>query len=99
MPTPGCRGALEALIREAMRGDPQSPLLWTTRSLDHLAGELTAQGHPCSPGGLRLAMRRAGYTLQSNSRAQEGRQHPERDGPVPAHRRAGQRVPGRGGSR
>ena len=76
---PGLPGALEALIREAMRGDPQSPLLWTTRSLGRLAGELTAQGHPCSPGGLRLAMRRAGYTLQSNSRAQEGRQHPERD--------------------
>ena len=56
-----------------------SPLLWTTRSLGRLSRELTALGHPCSPAGLRLVMRPAGYTLQSNARAQEGRQHPERD--------------------
>jgi Rhodopirellula transposase DDE domain len=76
---PGLAGALEALIRDAMRGDPESELLWTTKSVRKLAGELTAQGHPCSPAGCWLALRRAGYTLQSNSRAQEGRRHPERD--------------------
>ena len=70
---PGLLPALESLIRDAIRGDPMTPLLWTTRSLGHLSGELTAAGHPCSPGGLRLVMRRAGYTLQSNARAQEGR--------------------------
>ena len=57
---PGLLPALESLIRDAIRGDPMTPLLWTTRSLGHLAGELTAAGHPCSPGGLRLVMRRAG---------------------------------------
>jgi hypothetical protein len=76
---PGLGQALEALVRDAMRGDPVSLLAWTTKSLARLAGELTAGGHPCSPAGLRLAMRRAGYTMQSNSRAAEGRQHPERD--------------------
>ncbi len=76
---PGLAGALEALIRGASRGDPESPLTWTTRSVRRLAGELTAAGHPCSPAGCWLALRRAGYTLQSNSRAAEGRQHPERD--------------------
>jgi Rhodopirellula transposase DDE domain len=76
---PGLPAALDALIRDAIRGDPMSPLLWTTRSLGRLSRELTALGHPCSPAGLRLVMRRAGYTLQSNARAQEGRQHPERD--------------------
>ena len=44
-----------------------------------LAGELTAAGHRCSPAGCWLALRRAGYTLQSNAKAAEGRQHPERD--------------------
>jgi hypothetical protein len=76
---PGLAGALEALIRDSSRGDPESPLVWTTRSVKRLAGELTAQGHRCSPAGCWLALRRAGYTLQSNSRAAEGRQHPERD--------------------
>jgi len=76
---PGLAGALEALIKDAMRGDPESPLVWTTRSAEHLAGQLTAQGHRCSDSTVLRVMERAGYTQQSNSRAQEGRRHPERD--------------------
>jgi Rhodopirellula transposase DDE domain len=76
---PGLLPALEALVREAMRGDPESPLTWTTRSVKRLAGELTAAGHPCSPVTAWRTLRRAGWTLQSNSKAAEGRQHPERD--------------------
>ena len=76
---PGLSGALEALIRDAMRGDPESPLVWTTRSAEHLAGQLTAQGHRCSDSTVLRMLKRAGYTQQSNSRAQEGRRHPERD--------------------
>jgi hypothetical protein len=76
---PGLVTALEALIRDASRGDPESPLTWTTRSARHLAGELTAAGHRCSDSTVLRLMGRLGYTQQSNSRAQEGRQHPERD--------------------
>jgi len=77
---PGLVTALEELIRGASRGDPGSPLVWTTRSARHLAGELTAQGHPCSGSTVLRLLGKLGYTQQSNSRAQEGRQHPERDG-------------------
>src|SRR5271165_71431 len=76
---PGLVPALEALIRDAMRGDPESPLIWTTRSVQHLADELAAAGHRCSPATAWRTLRRAGYTMQSNSKAAEGRQHPERD--------------------
>src|ERR1700722_9387848 len=76
---PGLLPALEALVRDSMRGDPESPLTWTTRSVKRLAGGLTAAGHPCSPVTAWRTLRRAGYTLQSNSKAAEGRQHPERD--------------------
>jgi hypothetical protein len=76
---PGLLTALEALVRDAMRGDPQSPLVWTTRSAEHLAGQLTALGHRCSDSTVLRVMKHAGYTQQSNSRAQEGRRHPERD--------------------
>jgi Rhodopirellula transposase DDE domain len=76
---PGLLPALEALVADSMRGDPVSPLTWTTRSVKRLAGELTAAGHPCSPVTAWRTLRRAGYTLQSVSRAAEGRQHPERD--------------------
>ena len=76
---PGLAGVLESLVRDAMRGDPESPLTWTTRSAERLAGELTAAGHPCSDSTVWRTLRRMGYTQQSNSRAQEGRQHPDRD--------------------
>jgi hypothetical protein len=76
---PGLLPALESLVRDSMRGDPQSPLLWTTRSVKRLAGELAAAGHPCAPATVWRTLRAAGYTLQSVSRAAEGRQHPERD--------------------
>ena len=77
---PGLVTALEELIRDASRGDPESALTWTTRSAAHLAGELTAAGHPCSDSTVLRMMGRLGYTQQPDSRAQEGRQHPERDG-------------------
>ena len=77
---PGLAAELEKLIRDAMRGDPESPLVWTTRSAERLAGELTAAGHPCSDSTAWRMLKRMGFTQQSNSRAQEGRRHPERDG-------------------
>ena len=76
---PGLAEALESLVRDAMRGDPESPLTWTTRSAERLAAELTAAGHPCSDSTVLRMLKRAGYTQQSNSRAQEGRRHPDRD--------------------
>jgi len=76
---PGLAEALEGLIAGASRGDPESALTWTTRSAAHLAGELTAAGHPCSDATVLRMLKQMGYTQQSNSRAQEGRQHPERD--------------------
>lgn len=96
---PGLVPALEALIKDAMRGDPQSPLVWTTRSAEHLARELTAQGHRCSDSTVLRMLARAGFTQQSNARAQEGRRHPERDAQfryiaaqVKEHQDAGQPV-------
>jgi hypothetical protein len=76
---PGLLPALESLVRDSMRGDPQSPLTWTTRSVRNLAGELSAAGRPCAPSTVWRTLKAAGYTLQSVSRAAEGRQHPERD--------------------
>jgi hypothetical protein len=45
---PGLLNALLGLVEPDERGDPQSPLRWTTKSLRHLAEELTRQGHPVS---------------------------------------------------
>jgi Rhodopirellula transposase DDE domain len=96
---PGLPAALLALVRDSTRGDPQSPLEWTTRSMKHLAGELAGAGHPCSPQTCWRMLKAAGYTMQSNSKAAEGRQHPDRDAQfryiaaqAKEHRDAGQPV-------
>ena len=93
---PGLAEALESLVRDAIAGDPESPLTWTTRSAERLAGDLTAAGHPCSDSTAWRMLKRLGYTQQSNSRAQEGRRHPVRDGQFRriAARARGTRRPG-----
>jgi hypothetical protein len=76
---PGLVPALLALVEDSTRGDPCSPLAWTTRSLRHLAGELRGQGHPVSPQKVAQLLRGEGFSLQANAKTIEGRQHPDRD--------------------
>jgi hypothetical protein len=71
--------ALMALVEPDERGDPESPLRWTTKSLRHLADELTRQGHPVSAPTVGRLLRHAGFSLQANAKTLEGAQHPDRD--------------------
>jgi Rhodopirellula transposase DDE domain len=71
--------ALDALVDPVSRGDPQSPLRWTTKSTATLAAELTAVGHPVSARTVAKLLKQAGYSLQANSKTLEGAQHPDRD--------------------
>jgi transposase len=71
--------ALLALVEPDERGDPQSPLRWTTKSLRHLAGELTRQGHRVSAPTVGRLLRREEFSLQANVKTLEGAQHPDRD--------------------
>jgi hypothetical protein len=91
--------ALLALVEDGARGDPQSPLSWTTKSLRHLAGELTAQGHRCSRDTVARLLHQQGFSLQANAKTIEGKQHPDRDaqfryisGQAKAHMAAGEPV-------
>jgi hypothetical protein len=76
---PGLVPALLALVEESTRGDPESPLLWTTKSVKHLSGELTARGHRCSPQTVWRLLREQGFSTQANAKVAEGRRHPDRD--------------------
>src|SRR5438046_315087 len=76
---PGLVPALLALVEPDERGDPESPLRWTTKSLRHLAGELARQGHPVSAPTVGNLLRRNGFSLQGNAKVLEGEQHPDRD--------------------
>ena len=77
---PGLVPALLALVEDSTRGDPESPLMWTTKSAKHLADELTGQGHRCSPQTAWRLLREQGFSLQANAKVIEGKQaHPDRD--------------------
>jgi Rhodopirellula transposase DDE domain len=76
---PGLVPALLALVEDSTRGDPESPLTWTTKSAKHLSDELTAQGHACSPQTAWRLLGEQGFSAQSNAKVAEGRRHPDRD--------------------
>jgi len=76
---PGLKGALESLIEPGTRGDPESPLRWTTKSTRKLASELTAMGHAISHTVVGKLLHSSGYSLQSTRKTLEGAQHPDRD--------------------
>ncbi|WP_157255256.1 ISAzo13 family transposase, partial [Nonomuraea typhae] len=96
---PELRSALLALVEPDERGDPTSPLRWTTKSTRKLAGELTRQGHRVSADTIADILRGEGFGLQANAKTLEGAQHPDRDAQfcylneqVREHRDAGQPV-------
>lgn len=76
---PGLRPALTKLVDPATRGDPESPLVWTTKSTKNLADALTASGHPVSDRTVARMLRAQGFSLQANAKVTEGRQHADRD--------------------
>jgi Rhodopirellula transposase DDE domain len=76
---PGLVPALRALVEESTRGDPCSPLLWTTLSVRDIAAGLGRRGHRCSKNTVARLLAAEGFSLQGNSRTIEGRRHPDRD--------------------
>jgi Rhodopirellula transposase DDE domain len=76
---PGLAAALKALVDPATRGDPMSPLVWTTKSTRNLAGALTAMGHSVSDRTVARMLAGMGFSLQGNAKVIEGRQHEDRD--------------------
>jgi transposase len=91
--------ALLELVEDSTRGDPGSPLTWTTKSLAGLAGELAGRGHRCSVQTVWRLLREQGFSLQANAKTIEGSRHPDRDaqfryiaGQAKEHMAAGQPV-------
>ena len=76
---PGLLEALEALLDPVSRGDPMSPLRWSCKSTRRLADELQAQGFVVSSTTVGRVLKSQGYSLQSNRKTLEGKQHPDRN--------------------
>jgi Rhodopirellula transposase DDE domain len=71
--------ALEAMIEDQTRGDPESPLRWICKSTRTIAKALGRQHHPVSHTKVSHLLHGLGYSLQSNRKTEEGRDHPDRD--------------------
>jgi len=76
---PELRGDLDRLIEPTTRGDPQSPLRWTCKSVRQLAGALQEQGHTVSYQTVAELLHEMGYSLQANQKTIEGSHHPDRN--------------------
>lgn len=71
--------ALEALVDPVTRGDPESPLRWTSKSTRKLAEELRRQGYRVSPQKVGQLLHASGYSLQATQKTLEGASHPDRN--------------------
>jgi Rhodopirellula transposase DDE domain len=70
---------LERLVDPMTRGDPESPLCWTCKSVRKLAEELRRQGHQVSHALVAELLHQQKYSLQANSKTREGTSHPDRN--------------------
>lgn len=70
---------LERLVEPTSRGDPETHLRWTSKSTRNLARELSRAGHRVSAYVVRCLLHELGYSLQSNRKTREGRNHPDRN--------------------
>jgi hypothetical protein len=76
---PGVLPDLERLVEPTTRGDPESPLRWTCKSLRKLAAELGRAGHQVSHQWVAETLAQLGYSLQANRKTHEGGEQPDRD--------------------
>ena len=70
---------LRELVEPATRGDPETPLKWTAKSLRNLTAGLRRLGHRISHNTVGSLLRELGYSLQANRKTREGTSHPDRD--------------------
>lgn len=70
---------LKSLVEASTRGDPESPLLWCSKSTYKLADELNKASHRISHDLVGQCLEKMDYSLQGNKKVKEGKDHPDRD--------------------
>jgi len=76
---PGLLAALEGLIEGAIRGDPETPLRWVSRSQRHLAEAMRSEGFKVSQKLVGSLLKKLNYSCQANRKTREGSNHPDRN--------------------
>lgn len=76
---PSLKQDLDSLVEPTSRGNPESPLRWSCKSVVKLAQELQRMGHKICSKTVATLLKEMGYSLQGNRKIQEGKHHPDRD--------------------
>jgi hypothetical protein len=76
---PGLLAALDDLVQSSIRGDPQAPLRWVSKSQRRLSAALAKQGFIAGQKQVGRLLKRLGFSLQANSKTREGSNHPDRN--------------------
>ncbi len=76
---PEIKTELAKLIEPALRGEPDSPLMWTSKSLRKLSSELKSIGLNASHNLVGEILNKEGFSLQANRKTDEGKSHPDRN--------------------
>jgi hypothetical protein len=76
---PGLEQDLDRLVDPVTRGDPESPLRWTSKSAAKLAAALREMGHEVVDRTVLRLLKAKGYSLQANKKTREGARHLDRD--------------------
>ena len=71
------RADLEVMLEP--KGDPQSLLKWTSKSVSKLKAALSSQGHAIADTAIRGMLREMGFSLKANKKTSEGTGHADRD--------------------
>jgi len=67
------------LVEDSARGDPESPLKWTNKSLRVLSKEMRKRNHTVSHTKAGHILKANNYRLQGNKKTKEGTDNPDRD--------------------
>jgi transposase len=71
------RADLEEMLEP--KGDPQSLVRWTSKSVSKLRQALISQGHAIGETAIRRMLKAMGFSLKANKKRIEGKSHADRD--------------------
>ncbi len=76
---PELRDCINEIIEPDTRGDPESPLRWTCKSVRNISDFLRGKGYAASRQSVARILHEMEYSLQGNRKTKEGKDHPDRD--------------------
>ncbi len=78
------------------KGEPQSLVRWTSKSVSKLRQALTSQGHAIGETAIRRMLKALGFSLKANKKRIEGTSHADRDAQFQHRNRTGKAFEAKG---